>query len=265
VKTFLELLGARSLALLHYLGGLCLLLFDALWWMTVGPWKGRGRLRYGETLLQMRALSTRSAGVVSLVLLFVGMILAFQMAYVLKTLGVTEYVANITAVAMVREMGPLLVAMVMTGFAGAAIAAEIGTMVISEEVLALEVGSLNPIRFLVVPRVLASMVMMPFVCLVATYIGILGGFLVGSCLLGIEAERYIHRTFESLALKDVATGLIKAEAFGLIVALVACREGFAASGGAEGVGLATTHSVVRCIVGIIFCDLLFTAFFYFVL
>jgi phospholipid/cholesterol/gamma-HCH transport system permease protein len=247
------------------MGGLGILLYDAAWWLTLGAARGKGRIRYEETLRHMKLLSVRSSGVVALVVFFVGMIVALQMAYVLKTLGVTEYVANITGVAMAREMSPLLVAMVMTGFAGAAIAAEIGTMVTSEEVLALETSSLDPVRFLVVPRVLASMVMQPFVCLVATYIGVFGGFVVGYCLLGIEAEKYLHRTFESLAMRDVLAGLLKAEVFGLLIALVACKEGLSVSGGAEGVGQAATRSVVRCVAGIILCDLVCTSVFFFFL
>jgi phospholipid/cholesterol/gamma-HCH transport system permease protein len=213
----------------------------------------------------MERVGIRSFGIVALVIFFVGIILALQMAYVLKTLGFTDYVANITGIAMTREMGPLLVGTVMTGFLGAAITAEIGTMVVSEEVLALESSALNPIRFLVVPRILASMLMMPFVSLVATYIGIAGGFVVGTFVLGIDPAKYLRRTVESLTYKDVLTGLVKAEAFGLLIGLIACYEGFKVSGGAEGVGSATTNSVVRCIVAIIVCDLVFTMVFYYLL
>lgn len=258
-------LGARVIGVLEYLGGLLVLFGQALWWMTVGPWRRKGRLRREETFYQMRLVSFDSFPIVALVIFFVGIILAFQMAYVLKTLGVTEYVANITGVAMAREMAPLLVAMVMTGFSGAAITAEIGTMVVSEEVLALETQALNPVRFLVVPRILASMLMMPCVALIAMYIGILGGFFVGKVVLGIEAEKYLTRTLESLEQKDVLTGLLKAEAFGVLVSLIACHEGFRVTGGAEGVGRATTNAVVRSIVAIIVCDMAFTALFYFLL
>ena len=142
--------------LFRYLGGLVYLLADGLWWITVGPLSGRGRFRFSEVSYQSMRISVRSFGITSLVIFFVGMILAFQMAYVLKALGVVEYVANIIGVAMVREMGPLLVGMVMTGFTGAAIAAEIGTMVVSEEVLALETAALHPVNFLVAPRLLAA-------------------------------------------------------------------------------------------------------------
>lgn len=262
VKSWLFFLGARFLAVSRYVGSLAVLFLDTLWWMVVAPLQGKGKVRYEDTLLHMARIGIRSFGVVSLVLFFVGVILALQMAYVLKLFGIVDYVANVTGIAMAREMAPLLVAVVMTGFLGAAITAEIGTMVVSEEVMALEAMALPPIRFLVVPRVLATMVMMPFVSLVATYIGIFGGFCIGHFLLQIDSAKYLARTIESLEYKDVFTGLLKAEAFGILIALIACREGFRVTGGAEGVGRATTNSVVRCIVAIIVCDLVFTIFFY---
>jgi phospholipid/cholesterol/gamma-HCH transport system permease protein len=257
--------GSGTLEFLEYLGGLGYLVSDGLWWMVVGPFRGKGRLRYGEALAQTRRLTIRSFGIISLVIFFVGMILAFQMAYVLKALGVVEWVANMIGVAMFREMGPLLVGMVMTGFAGAAIAAEVGSMVVSEEVLALEASALHPIRFLVTPRLLAAMVAMPLVALVANSIGVLGGFTVGHFLLGMDGALYLRRTLDSLQWRDVITGLVKAEAFGVLIVAIACHEGLRVRDGAEGVGRATTNSVVRAIVAIIAGDLLFTAFFYFFL
>ncbi len=257
--------GAWILGLTEYTGGLTRLFFESLWWMTVGPLKGKGKIRVVETIHQSHRVSIRSFWIVSMVIFFVGMILAFQMAYVLQQLGVVSYVANITGVAMVREMGPLLVGVVMTGFTGAAIAAEIGTMVVSEEVMALRTSALNPIRFLVVPRVLASMLLMPFVTLIATYIGIFGGFCVAYLFLGMETEKFIDRTIDALTFKDLVACLLKAEAFGALVALIACYEGLSVTGGAEGVGRATTNSVVRSIVAIILCDLVFTAIFFFLL
>jgi phospholipid/cholesterol/gamma-HCH transport system permease protein len=259
----LALAGAGVIGFLDYLGGIACLISDGLWWMVVGPFRGKGRIRYPETLVQSRRLSIRSFGIVSLVIFFVGMILAFQMAYVLKTLGVVQWVANMIGVAMFREMGPLLVGMVMTGFAGAAIAAEIGSMVVSEEVLALEASALHPVRFLVTPRLLAAMILMPIVALVASHIGVLGGFTIGWLLLDMEPALYLRRTLDSLQYRDVVTGLIKAEAFGVLITAIGCHEGLRVTGGAEGVGRATTNSVVRSIVAIIACDLLFTTAFYF--
>jgi phospholipid/cholesterol/gamma-HCH transport system permease protein len=255
--------GTRLLELLKYFGGLSYLLGGGGWCFTVGALKKKVHFRLSETSYQAMRLSIRSFGIVSMVIFFVGMILAFQMAYVLKTLGVVEYVANIIGVAMVREMGPLLVGMVMTGFAGAAIAAELGTMVVSEEVLALETSALKPINFLVAPRLLASMVMMPLITLVAEYIGVFGGFTVGFFLLDMDGPFYLSRTMESLEYKDVFTGLIKAEAFGILITVIACHEGLRVTGGAQGVGRATTNAVVRSVVAIIVSDLLFTALFYF--
>src|SRR4030095_7253876 len=127
IRNALRVIGSRATSFLGYTGALFLLFIDALWWMTFGPWKGKGRIRVDDAVVHMERISLHSLGIVGLVLFFVGVILALQMAYVLRTLGVTDYIANITGVAMAREMGPLLVAMVMTGFMGAAIAAEIGT------------------------------------------------------------------------------------------------------------------------------------------
>jgi phospholipid/cholesterol/gamma-HCH transport system permease protein len=263
--TMIRSLGAGTLRFLAYVGGLGYLLCDGLWWMTAAPLFGKGRIRRDETALQMNRISLRSMGIVTLVIFFVGMILALQMAYVLKILGVENYVADIIGIAMVREMGPLLVGVVMTGYAGAAIAAEIGTMVVSEEVAALEASAMNPIRFLVVPRVLAAMVMMPLVTLLAMYIGIFGGFVIGIGLLDMDKLEYYRRTFEALAANDLLMGLIKAEVFGLSIALIACREGLTVTRGAEGVGLATTNAVVRSIVTIIISDLIFTMLFFYLL
>ena len=260
-----ETIGRGVLDFVAYVGGLVNLFLEGVWWMTIGPLLGKGRVRRDETSLQMTRISLRSLGIVSLVLFFVGMILAFQMAYVLKTLGVKEYVADVISVAMVREMGPLLVGMVMTGYAGAAIAAEIGTMVVSEEVVALESNALNPIRFLVVPRLLAAMIMMPLVTLIAMYVGVFGGFVVGVYVLEMEPVKYLHRTIEALKFNDLLTGFIKAEIFGIIIATIACKEGLSVTRGAEGVGVATTNAVVRSIVNIIISDLVFTTLFFFFL
>lgn len=254
--------GSRSLDLLSFLGDLAYLVRDGLWWTVVAPLRKKARFRFAETCQQSARLGVRSFGIVSVVVFFIGMILAFQMAYVLKALGVVDYVASIVGVAMVREMAPLLVAVVMTGFAGAAIAAEIAGMVVSEEVLALSTSAMNPIGFLVTPRLVAAMVMMPLVTLVAEDIGILGGFAVGFFLLDMDWPFYLRRTLEALTYKDVFTGLVKAEAFGILIVAIACREGFRVSGGAAGVGRATTRAVVRSVVAVISSDLLFTLFFY---
>jgi phospholipid/cholesterol/gamma-HCH transport system permease protein len=169
----------------------------------------------------------------------------------------------VISVAIFRELGPLVSAIVLTGFAGASIAAEMGTMVVSEEIEALEAHAINPIRFLVVPRVLATTLMMICIAVLGDIAGILGGLSVGQPLLGIGGQQYLTHTFDILKLKDFITGLVKAGVFGGLIAGQACYLGLGVTGGAQGVGNATTRTVVYTIVALITVDLLFTSVFYF--
>ena len=171
--------------------------------------------------------------------------------------------ADIIAIAMFRELGPLVSAIVLTGFAGASIAAEIGTMVVSEEIEALEASAIHPIRFLVVPRVIATTVMMVCLAVVGDLLGVIGGVFVGKLLLGLTLRGYIQHTFDAIVIKDFVTGLVKAGVFGTIISSLACYLGLGVTGGAQGVGTATTRTVVLTIVALIIVDLVFTtAFFY---
>jgi phospholipid/cholesterol/gamma-HCH transport system permease protein len=168
-------------------------------------------------------------------------------------------------VAMTRELGPLLTAIVMSGFGGAAMAAEIGAMNLNEEIMALETSALEPRWFLVMPRVLAMMLMLPCLTVIANMVGIGGGLVISSSVLDIAARKYISRTLDAMMLQDIITGLIKSEAFAIVISITACFEGLNAPRSAEGVSNATTRAVVNCIVLIIAVDLLFTALFYLVL
>jgi phospholipid/cholesterol/gamma-HCH transport system permease protein len=151
---------------------------------------------------------------------------------------------------------------VLTGFAGASIAAEIGTMVVSEEIEALEAHAISPIRFLVVPRVLATTIMMVCIAVLGDLMGILGGLVVSHAFLGVGYLQYIKRTFDILDLHDFYTGLIKAGVFGVLISSIACYLGLSVTGGAQGVGSATTRTVVLTIVALIAVDLIFTAAFF---
>ena len=261
-ERFLRRQGETTLRVLSYLGGMWFMFVDALYFIFVAPYRGQP-LRRGALFEQMVRAGVRSIPIVSLVLLFVGMIIAMQMAYVLTRFGAKEYVAAIVGISIIRELGPLLTAIVLTGYAGASIAAELGTMKVSEEILAYETSALNPVRFLVVPRLLALMVMAPCLTVLADVVGIAGGFIVGVKLLRISPAIYLSRTIEYIVYRDIYTGLVKAEVFGIIIAMIACYEGFNVRGGAEGVGKATTASVVLSIVSIVAADLFFTALFYF--
>jgi phospholipid/cholesterol/gamma-HCH transport system permease protein len=185
------------------------------------------------------------------------------MAPTLRQYGQLDKVADIVAVAIFRELGPLVAAVVLTGFAGASIAAEMGTMVVSEEIEALEAQAIPPIRFLVVPRVIATVIMMACIAVVADVAGIVGGMLVGRSFLGLGFRLFLQHTVDALQVKDFLTGLFKAGVFGAIISSFACYLGLSVTGGAQGVGAATTRTVVLTIVALIFTDLMFTATFYF--
>jgi phospholipid/cholesterol/gamma-HCH transport system permease protein len=242
-------------------GSLWRLTVEALERSFVGPFRG-DRFRLRATITQAVRAGVDSLPLVALICFLVGMIMALQSAYQLRQLGAMDLVAGLVAVSITRELAPLLTAIVVTGRFGSAIAAELGTMKVTQEIDALQVMGLNPVSFLVVPRVVALVVTMPCLVVFADVIGILGGQAIAVAGLGIGPDRYIALTLDSLVLQDVHTGLIKATAFGAIIGLVGCHEGLNTSGGAEEVGRSTTSAVVRSIVLIIAADLFATALFY---
>ena len=258
----LTTLGAPVNRALAYLGGLTWLVLDVIAWV----WRSavRRRVRFGRAApyAQIVRVGVRSVGVIVLVSASIGLILALQMAPPLDEFGQTERVANIIAIAVVRELGPLISAIVLTGFAGASIAAELGTMVVGEEIEALEAHALNPVRFLVMPRVLATTAGMLVLCLIGDFVAIVSGWTLGVTLLDIPSGLYIENTIQQIDLADVFTGLWKAGVFGLLIGAIACYNGLKVRGGAAGVGLATTLTVVLSILLIILTDLMFTAVFY---
>jgi phospholipid/cholesterol/gamma-HCH transport system permease protein len=180
----------------------------------------------------------------------------------LNTFGQTDKIANIVGVAVLRELGPLISAIVLTGFAGAAIAAELGTMVVGEEIEALEAQALNPIRFLAVPRVIATVLSLILLTIIGDVVAIISAGVVSVEMMGVPYELYKANTLSQVSLADFTTGLFKASVFGLILASIACYNGFKVSGGAAGVGKATTDTVVQTVVTIVIADLVFTAMFY---
>ena len=252
----------RSRAFVHYLGGMTYLAGDTLSWAVRGFVTPSARIRPAALAAQMVRVGVRSIPVIVLVQTFIGIILALQMAPTLAEYGQLESVADIVAIAMFRELGPLISAIVLSGYAGASIAAEIGSMVEAEEIKALRAHALNPIRFLVVPRVIATVVMLTGLTVIADIAGVVGGFLTGWKVLGISPVVYIEYTRAALTHTDFLTGLVKAAVFGLLIAVIACYEGLRVTGGAVGVGRATTGTVVKSIVALITTDCLFTVVFY---
>jgi phospholipid/cholesterol/gamma-HCH transport system permease protein len=201
--------------------------------------------------------------IVSLISFFVGTILALQGAYELRRLGALQLVASAVAISMTRELGPLMTAIVVIGRSGSAFAAEIGTMKVNEEIDALETMALEPIQFLVAPKFLAMVLMMPCLTTWADFMGVLGGGLFGVTSAGFTWGTYISATLTALDLRDIVTGLLKSLMFALVITAVGCQEGFATGLGSEQVGRSTTSAVVKSIFLVIVVDLVFTAIFYF--
>lgn len=250
--------------LLRLIGGLGYLLLDTAKATRAALFSKRGRrLGWSNLWAQMDRVGVQSIPIVSLVLFCIGAILALQMAPTLDSFGLVSTIPDIIAVAVYRELGPLVSAVVLTGFAGASIAAEVGTMVVSEELEALEAQAISPIRFLVVPRVLATTIMMICIAVLGDLMGMFGGLFVSHTVLGVEYRQYLQHTFDMLQVKDFVTGLIKAGVFGALISSLACYLGMSVTGGASGVGSATTRTVVLSIVSLIIVDLMFTATFYF--
>ncbi len=260
----ISLLGRIAIGVLEFLGSLGILLRDTVQMLRPALVTGRGRrLGWQNLWAQMVRVGVRSIGIVSLVVFCIGAILSLQMEPILKQYGATDKIANIIGVAMFRELGPLVAAITLTGFAGASIAAELGTMKVSEELEALESQAISPVRFLVVPRVVATTLMMICLAIIADLMGVLGGLFVCAFLLDISSSLYLRLTFSAIEMKDFLGGLFKAGVFGCVLSLIACHLGKNVEGGAEGVGHATTRTVVYTIVALTFIDLGFTAVFYY--
>jgi phospholipid/cholesterol/gamma-HCH transport system permease protein len=259
----ISLLGRVALNTTEFIGHLGLLLKDALAAVRPSLFTGRGRrLGWRNLWAQMVRVGVMSIGIVSLVVFCIGAILALQMQPILESYGAASKVADIIGIAMFRELGPLVAAITLTGFAGASIAAELGTMKVGEELEALESQAISPVKFLVVPRVLATTVMMTCLAVIGDIMGVAGGWFVASAVFKMSPIGYVNATFAAILTRDFITGLFKAGVFGTTLSLIACHLGMSVQGGAQGVGDATTKTVVYTIVALTFIDLGFTAVFY---
>ena len=263
-KKLIELLyrfssfGERVLNVCHYAGGLSILFAKAIHSALTTKWKR------SHIVDQMVKIGVTSLPLVFLTAFFTGMVLALQSAYQLRMFNAIRYTAGLVSLSITRELGPDLTAMVVSGRIGASITAELGTMKVTEQIDALVSLGTDPIRYLVVPRFIAGLIMLPLLVIYADFVGMFGGYIVAVFKLGISSSLYIHDSFNVLVLKDIMTGLVKSIAFGGIITIVGCYQGFNTRGGAEGVGISTTMSVVTSLILVIASDCLFTAVFYFV-
>jgi phospholipid/cholesterol/gamma-HCH transport system permease protein len=258
MRNLLEGLGRYFIGFLRYAGGVSILMGETLFWIPIPP------LRRRQIVEQMSRIGVDSLPIVTLISLFTGMVLALQSAYQMQKISAEMYIASLVALSMTRELGPVLSALIVAGRVGASITAELGTMNVTEQIDALRALATNPIKYLVVPRFIALIVMLPLLTVYADIVGILGGYTVATSKLNISSSMYMRMTWQPLKYKDFFTGLIKSFFFAIIICIIACFEGMTTEGGAEGVGKATTSSVVTSFILIIASDCFLTALFYFV-
>jgi len=211
---------------------------------------------------QMIEIGYYSLPVVGLTAVFAGMVLALQSFTGFSRFNAEGAVANVVVISITRELGPVLAGLMVSGRIGASMAAEIGTMRVTEQVDALTTLSTNPFKYLVAPRLIAGLTMLPLLVFIADIIGVLGGYLVSVYSLGFNAANYIQSTYEFVETLDVVSGLVKAAVFGVIITIMGCYHGYHSQGGAQGVGKATTNAVVSSSILILFFDFILTGIFF---
>ena len=248
----LELIGRALLRVLEELGRFFQMLGSAASWLIRPPYD------VAELFRQMVRVGVDSIPVVFLTTLFTGMVLALQTFNGFKRFHAESLVGSVVALSLTRELAPVLTALMVTGRVGSAMAAELGTMRVTEQIDALTALGTEPVQYLVVPRVTASVLMLPLLVILGDFVGMYGGYLVAVQLLGANPITYIDNSFQFLEISDVTSGIIKAAVFGLIFALLACVRGYYTEGGAEGVGRATTRAVVSGSLSLLFADFFLT-------
>ena len=252
----LQVLGRLMLTFLAGTGRLVLFAGSAIGHCVRPPiyWRSLGR--------QFIDIGYYSLPVVGLTAIFTGMVLALQSYTGFARFSAESAIANVVVVSLTRELGPVLAGLMVAGRIGAAMAAEIGTMRVTEQLDALSTLSTNPMKYLVAPRLIAGVVMLPLLVLVADVIGVFGGYLVAVFKLGFNPSTYLQNTWEALHAQDLVSGLVKASVFGFIVTLMGCYHGYSSKGGAQGVGAATTNAVVSASIMILCFDYILTELFF---
>ncbi len=246
-------IGNLVLSLVREMGRMLLFLLYAIYTIFRSPGKPF------HILKQLHFIGAKSFFVIFLTAAFTGMVLGLQGYYTLTKFGSEGMLGSVVALSLIRELGPVLSALMVTGRAGSAITAEIGIMRITEQIDALETMALDPFKYLMSPKILGALLALPLLCAIFDVVGIFGGYLVGVKLMGVNPGAYIHEMEKSVAWKDVYSGLMKSVSFGLIIAWVCCYKGYYATRGAEGVSRATTAAVVMSSVTILIWDYFLTS------
>ena len=237
-------------------GGLGLLTGRAFLAMVRPPYE------VGLWIRQMEQIGVRSLGVAGITTVFTGMVLALQTALSLPSLGIKYYIGSVVAKSLVRELGPVLTALIVGGRIGSGMTAEIGTMKVTEQIDALRSMATDPVKKLVVPKLVATLVMLPALTVIGDGLGILGGLVVATLTLNLTPGLYLNDVFESLNLGDVGSGIAKSFFFAYFIAVVGCYNGLNTTGGADGVGRATTNTVVLAAILVLVSDFFLTKLFY---
>ncbi|HOK56776.1 MAG TPA: ABC transporter permease [bacterium] len=257
MKKFLENLGEKFLFLINYIGSVSILIFSSTKKIT--------KFKKKEDILKfILEIGNESLFLVGIISLFTGMVLVMETVHTLKKFGAEMYSGGLVTISMIRELGPVLIALIIAGRIGASIAAEIGVMKITEQIDALEVMAVDPVVYLVTPRVIAGIISLPCLFILSFFISIIGGFFVGVFMVGIPSGIYLYQSFKYVNIKDFLIGLLKVVVFAVIIVNVSSYEGLNAYGGAEGVGRASTNAVVSSFFLIILANLIITGLFYFV-
>ena len=261
VQLFLGFIGRKFILFLQDLSSLVYLFGE-----TVGQSftliRNKRRLREARLLQHVDEVGTQSLPLVLAVAALMGIALTVLISFELREMGALNYIPGFVAVAVFREMGPLLTGIILAGRVGAAFTARIGTMKVSEEILALETMAINPVRFLVVQRFVAMLLALPALVLIANFTAVLGSFIFGTARLGMRPDTYLREILDVLAFKDVYSGMIKGAVFAVVIVMIGCYRGLVVEGGAEDVGRSTMVSVVSCTLTIILLDTIMTTAFY---
>ncbi len=251
-----QAIGASILGMLKALGALCFFIADVVRHCLTPPFFFRHLLR------QFMDIGYYSLPVVGMTALFTGMVLALQSYTGFSRFNAESAIASVVVLSITRELAPVLAGLMVAGRVGASIAAEIGTMRVTEQIDALTTLSVNPLKYLVVPRVLAGTIMLPILVLIGDIIGVYGGYIVSTHVLGFSSGTYLQQTWDVLEKMDVISGLVKASAFGFIVTLMGCYHGYYSGRGAQGVGAATTNAVVTASILILIFNFILTQVFF---
>lgn len=248
---------------LQHLSSIACLSRETCYWIFIAPFKGKIP-SIKEIFKQMEHIGVNSISIVGFVSLFFGLTLAMLTSYQLEKVGSEMLLGGLIGVSFTRELGPLLTGIVVAARVGASITAELGSMNVYEEIDALDTMAIPPVRYLIVPRIIALIIMLPCLVIIANIVGMIGGYIIGRFSIHINSSYYISLMFDAMELKDVYTGLFKSLFFAMIIGIISCYQGFIVRGGAEGVGKATTQAVVLSIELIIIVDSFWNAIFYFI-